>query len=509
MNTKVRDQLLRRQRRVSRRLSQRMASTDAPILSNGRARFEVADRICGTSAGGVRLAQELVNAIRLPQEINARVNVLKLHLPYHESDHVLAMAFNLLAGGACIEDLEHRRNDEAFLDMLGAQRIPDPTTAGDFCRRFETLVSINRLQDAINESRIRVWQRQPDSFFDHAYVDADGTIAETTGSCKEGMDLSFKKTWGYQTLVVSLANTEEVLFQELRPGSRPSHEGAADRLDQSVDLLRRAGFRAITLRGDTDFSQTQHLDRWHDDGVAFVFGFQAASNLREKADSLPESAWSTLERKPRHEVKTTPRARPRDVKEDIVMERELYNLHLVKEDIAEFDYRPGACKRAYRMVVLRKLITHERGQKLLYPEIRYLFYITNKVDVPVADVVAMANQRCNQERTIGELKSGVNALRMPLGDLTSNWAYTVIATLAWNLSRWIGLVLPAAGRWARKHTDEKRRVTKMRFRTFVQAMMAMPAHILRTGRQLVVRLLDWNPCRPVFFRALDAVRLMT
>ncbi len=508
MNTKVRNQILKRQRRLARRLGNRQDTGGRPVLSNGHAKFEVADRIRGTSAGGVRLAHELVNAIGLPEQIDARVNLLKFHLPYHESDHVLAMAYNLLAGGACIEDLEHRRNDEAFLDMLGATKLPDPTTAGDFCRRFKTKAAIDGLQTAINESRLRVWERQPDSFFEHAFVDADGTIAETTGSCKEGMDLSFKKIWGYQTLVVSLANTEEVLFQDVRPGSRPSHEGAADRLDESVSLLRRAGFRAITLRGDTDFSQSKHLDGWNRDGVNFVFGFQAAPNLREKADSLPDSAWSKLEREPRHQIKTEPRSRPRDVKEDIVMERELYNIHLCEENIAEFEYQPSACKRSYRMVVLRKLVTHERGQKLLYPETRYLFYITNKTDDAKA-IVEMANRRCNQERMIGELKSGVNALRMPLGDLESNWAYTVIATLAWNLSRWMGLVLPVAGRWKLKHGDEKRAVTKMRFRTFVQAMMAVPAQILRAGRRLVVRLLDWNPWRHVFFRALDSVRLVT
>ena len=98
---------------------------------------------------------------------------------------------------------------------------------------------------------------------------------------------------------------------------------------------------------------------------------------------------------------------------------------------------------------------------------------------------------------------------MPLGDLHSNWVYTVIATLAWNLSRWIGLVLPESGRWADKHADEKRQVTRMRFRTFVQAMMIMPAQIVRSGRQLIIRVLDWNPWRHVFFRAIDAVRLIT
>ncbi len=506
MNAKVRDQLLRRQRRVTRRLEQSVEHVGT--LDAGRARFETSSRITATSAGGVRLAHDFAQALRLPEEIDGRLDLLKLHRPYRESDHVLSLVYNLLAGGTCIEDLEQRRSDEAFLDMLGVDRIPDPTTAGDFCRRFRSRTDIDALQDAINESRLRVWQRQPANFFEQAIVDADGTIAETTGECKEGMDMSFKGQWGYQHLVVSLANTQEVLFQDLRPGNRPSHEGGAERLDQSATLLRRAGFEKILFRGDTAFSQTAFLDGWDDDCIDFVFGIQAAPKLREVADSLPESAWSEFVRDPKYVVRTSPRARPHNVKNDIVMEREYYNQHLCREDIAEFDYRPGKCKVPFRIVVLRKIITHERGQRLLYAEHRYLFYITN-TDVPAARVAELANERCNQERTIGELKSGVNALRMPLGDLLSNWAYSVIATLAWNLSRWIGLALPIFARWRTRHTEEKRRVLRMRFRTFVQRMMLVPAQIVTTGRQLVVRLLDWNPWRHVFFRAVDSVRLMT
>lgn len=509
MNAKVREQNRRRQRRIARRLEHVVPpDVGRPVLSRQPARFEVSDRTSATNAGGVRLAHDLAQSVQLPQEINKRLALLMLHLPYHESDHVLSMAYNHLAGGTCVEDLEQRRCDEAFLDMLGVRRIPDPTTAGDFCRRFRTKDDIDALQAAINASRERVWQRQPSSFFQQAIVDADGTIAETTGECKEGMDLSYKGQWGYQHLLVSLANTQEVLFQDLRPGNRPSHEGAAARLDESIDLLRRAGFRSILMRGDTAYSQTAYLDRWDDDCVEFVFGIQAAANLCDKADFLPEAAWKVFERKPRHEAGATWRRRPRNVKNDIVMDREYYNQHLCREDIAEFDYRPSACRVPFRIVALRKIITHERGQKLLHAEHRYLFYITNTA-LPAERVVELANDRCNQERTIGELKSGVNALRMPFGGLMSNWAYSVIATLAWNLSRWLALVLPTRGRWRPKHEVEKEDVLRMRFRTFIQRFMQVPAQVVNTGRRLVVRLLDWNPWRHVFFRAIDAVRITT
>ena len=509
MKAKVRDQNRRRQRRITRRLEHVVpADVSRPVMSARQACFEVSARTTATSAGGVRLVHDLAGALGLPQEIDKHLSLLRRHRPYHESDHVLAMAYNLLAGGTCLEDLEQRRSDEAFLDMLGVRRIPDPTTAGDFCRRFRKKENIDALQDAINTSRLRVWQRQPASFFEQAIVDADGTIAETTGECKEGMDMSFKGQWGYQHLVVSLANTQEVLFQDLRPGNRPSHEGAADRLDASIDLLRRAGFKAVLLRGDTHFSQTAFLDRWDQDCVEFVFGIQAGQNLCDKADSLPETAWRELVRKPRDEPRATSRRRPRNVKDDVVADREYYNQYLCREDVAEFDYKPSKCKVPLRIVALRKIITHERGQKLLRAEKRYLFYITNTAHT-AERVVELANERCNQERTIGELKSGVNALRMPLGDLVSNWAYSVIATLAWNLSRWMALALPVRGRWRSKHTEENGHVLRMRFRTFVHRFMQIPAQIVTTGRQLVVRLLDWNPWRHVFFRAVDGVQLTT
>ena len=195
-----------------------------------------------------------------------------------------------------------------------ARRIPDPTTAGDFCRRF-TGADINTLQAIINEVRQRVWQQQPESFFDLATIDMDGTLVETTGQCKQGMNIAYDGTWGYHPLVLSLANTGEVLWVVNRPGNRPSHEGAAAARTGSYRCRREAGFRKVLLRGDTDFSQSEHLDRWTAAGTLFVFGFDATPNLKARAEDLPAEAWQPLNRNPAETVQTQPRPRPDNVKE--------------------------------------------------------------------------------------------------------------------------------------------------------------------------------------------------
>jgi len=505
VNARIRQQLEQRKRRIARRL--RKTNWQRPAtLGSVNAHYEIADRTRAISAGGIGLIDLVVKRTGLAESINERLHLLKVHLPYSESDHVLSIAYNVLAGGQCLEHLELLRNNEVFLDALGAQRIPDPTTAGDFCRRFSRR-DLETLMDVINETRIKVWQQQGPEFFEQAVIDVDGTMVETTGECKFGMDINYQGQWGYHPLIISLANTAEPLLIVNRSGNRPSHDEAPEYLDRAIEVCRRGGFRQILLRGDTDFSLTEHFDRWEEDGVKFVFGLDATEQLYELAENLPISAWKILKRRAKHTVKTTPRGRHVRVKERIVKEREFENIHLRREYVAEFRYRPTRCSRAYRVVVVWKDLEVHAGQRKLFDDTRCFFYITNCWNGPAEDVVYNAHDRCNQENTVLEqLKNGVRAATAPLDNLLSNWAYMVIASLAWSLKAWVGLLLPAEGRWREKHAQQKQRVLRMEFHTFRQAWINIPAQIIRTSRRIIYRFLSWNQWQPAFFRLLDVLQ---
>jgi len=468
--------------------------------------YEIAERTRGLAHGGIGALHALARQIGLIDAIDERLHLLKIHLPYHESDHVLNLAYNALCEGTCLEDIELRRNDEVFLDALGARRLPDPTTAGDFCRRFSA-ADIDTLQDAFNQVRQRVWHKQPHDFFNLAMIDMDGTLVATSGECKRGMDIAYNGTWGYHPLVLSLANTGEVLWLVNRPGNRPSHEGAAAAVDRVAAVCRQGGFRHVLLRGDTDFSQSAHLDRWTAAGNCFLFGYDATPNLRALAEDLPASAWQPLTRRPATTLATPPRTRPDNVKEQIVRQREFDNQRLCAEHVAEFFYQPTACAQAYRMVVVRKNISVAQGEHVLFDEMRYFFYITNLVLLPAEQVVWLANGRCDQENLLAQLHGGVRALQAPVNTLVANGAYMVMTALAWNLKAWWALTLPVApGRWREQHRLDKEWVLRLEFKTFVQAFVRLPCQLVRTGRKLVYRLLSWNPYQQIFWRLVTALR---
>ena len=319
--------------------------------------YELDGRDKGIACGGIGVIHTLAKQIGLVKEIDKRLHLLKRHVPYHESDHVLNLAYNVLAGGEGFEDIELLRQDEGWMDALGAEIIPDPTTEGDFVRRF-SMEDVMRLMEVINERRKKVWEMQP-----------------------------------------------------------------------------------------------------------------------------------------KYEVKTQRRQRPENVKDQIVKARGFKKIETVSEQVAEFAYRPGKCIKTYRMVVLRKNLTVEKGEVVLFDEIRYFFYITNDTTMSSAEVVYFANDRCDHENDIEQLKNGVNALRMPSDDLVSNWAYMVIAALAWSLKAWVGLWMP--------NKILEKRIVRMEFKRFLNTFMKIPCLIVKAGRRITYRVVGYNRYLKDYLRAFS------
>ncbi len=505
MKRSIRRQIERAKRQIECRLAEAVCINTGGAVMCGRPVYEVSERIRANPWGGIGLIHRMVTKWGLAKRVDDALSLLKLHVPYHESDHVLNIAYNILCGGKTLDDIEHRRQCQSYLDTLGAKSIPDPTTAGDFCRRFDEN-AIWSLMEAINQTRVEVWKHRGNALLSQtARIDADGSLVPTTGQCKEGMDIAYEGTWGYHPLLVSLATTGEPLFIVNRSGNRPSHERAAPVFDLAIALCREAGFTDILLRGDTDFALTAAFDAWSASKVRFVFGIDASPKLIGIAQEQDDSAYQDLIRRAKDVFDGKPRARPGKVKQQVVRERGFNVLVTKAEELAEFRYRPGKCMQDYRVVALRKTISNERGQDVLFEEYRYFFYITNDFTLTADQVVDEARQRCNQENIIRHLKGDVRAFHAPVNTLVANWAYMVMASLAWTLKAWAALLLPSSPRRRDKHDHERELLLRMGLRGFVEHFVKVPCQVVRTARRIVLRVLEWNLWQQTFFRLLDAM----
>jgi len=297
---------------------------------------------------------------------------------------------------------------------------------------------------------------------------------------------------------VSLANTREVLYLVNRPGNVASHSESVGWIDRAIGWVSSVADR-VTVRGDTDFTHTAQLDRWNEQGTRFILGFDAHPKLVALAEGLAASAWQRLKRLPKYRILTEPRTKGVRYKEQIVVEKEFENQKLLGEDVAEIEYQPGKCGYPYRVVILRKNISVQRGENVLFDEVRYFFYITNRPD-KAAKIVGLANGRCDQENVIEQMKNGVNAMRMPVNDLLSNWAYMVMAALAWNLKAWYGLLMP--------NRERGLELVRMEFRRFLHAIVLLPCQIVRTARRVIYRILGYNNWLKDFFATWERVRQM-
>jgi hypothetical protein len=448
-----------------------------------------------TALGGLSLAVGLVGRLRVAQSIDARVALLHSRRPYHESDHVLIHVYNLFVGGSAMEDIADLQQSEPVRRMLGAARIPDPSTAGDFLRRFDRK-SIAALDEAIDEAQERVWKRRyGNRKCALGIVDLDSHVQHVYGNQKEGADFTYKGGFGYHPLVISLAETQECLRLVNRSGNMTSAEGAAREIAGLVPLLTRR-FEKVLVRGDSAFARQDIFDVCDANGLHFAMVSGAQQNFAALAESLDECCWRPFrgtEEPSRHERKT--RRRGRNLRRLRARRRGKRDLKLEKQWLAEIDYTPARSEKAYRLII-RKQRIEESEQGELFELWRYRYVLTNLPrSVSTEEVVRQTYRRCDQENVIEQLQSGVAAMRMPTGSFLANYAHLVCARLAHNIKPWLAmLALP-------------REVMRWEWKRFRKAFVYVAASVVRSARQNILRLASSHRFAHLLQRAI--VRLQT
>lgn len=468
-----------------------------PVFSASNIRLDFSEKISAIGCGGIGAVHTLVKRSGLDKRIDQTLHLLKIHKPYQESDHVLNIAYNIVCGGRCLDDIETRRNDAAYMDALGADRIPDPTTAGDFLRRFgyDDVVGLMDLQ---NEFSKLIWSLDPKNKQERdAIIDVDGTIEETYGEFKERMDMSYKGIWGFSPLIITESTTGTHLYIVNRSGNAVSHEGAAPWIDRAIEQVRDH-FKRTYLRGDSDFALTANFDKWDKAGIGFCFARDSTENLTKMADNLPKKGWDLMLRQDR-EIETEPRTRKKvNVKKKAIIKRKYKHMERLREYVAEFRYRPDKCDKEYRVVVVKRIVRITKGQLRLMDDVRYFFYITNIEDKTPRELVHFYNKRCNHENKIEQLSNGVHALKMPAAEFNANWAYMAIGVLAWNLKSWIGQIMP--------DRERGEQVIRMEFKRFMDCMVNIPCQIIKTSRTIVYRILNWTPWIDTFWETFHYIK---
>jgi len=461
-----------------------------PVFSNRQVRVHVQQRGKVTPYGGVSLVHDLVMRLALDRDINRSLPLLKLKLPYFESDHILTHVYNLYVGGRCIEDIANLQHSDAIKHLLGACRIPDPTTAGDFLRRFHEL-DLSAFQAVIDRAREKVWRAMPRSRKKVATLDLDSTIKEVYGECKQGADFSYNGKWSYHPLLVTLAETNEPLRTLNRPGNRPSAEGAAEALHEVLPRVGRH-FGKVFVRGDSKFYQHAIIAECERYGASFAFVMDGYDVLHQRADALPPSAWKPFsahrpDRVAEAAADKKVRRKRKRLRARRAQGRGYKTLATTRQWVAEFHYTiprggkdrdSGLAGKTYRVVVKRQRVDIAQGQAYLFTEYRDRFVIT---DIPqshmdAAEVFCFAYGRCDQENIIEQFKNGIAAMRMPTGDLLANSAFLMAGQLAWCLRSWLSaLALP-------------RETTRWEWKWFRQAFVYIAATITRGARRAQVYL---------------------
>jgi len=458
--------------------------TEGRVMRHPRLQLESDPRGEITQYGGLVLAQQFVRRFGVGQRLDRALRLFKRHAPYHESDHILALAYTLYADGRCLEDQAALQGSEAVRRLVGACRIPDPSTAGDFLRRFKTTQDLEQLSGVTDEVQEAVWSklactvRRRRKKQEFALVDLDGHIKPLYGVQKEGADFSYNRRWSYQPLVVSLGGSGECLKVVNQPGSARSSTAAVTALREVLPRVKRH-FRNALVRGDSDFDRSDIFNTVMDKGAYFAICARVYCKRAALAEAIAEQNWTPFVPRAEREERSGSfrRGRTPNYRRQKAAERRYRTLRTVRQWVSEVAYQPHGLATACRMIVRRVLIEETDGQGVLFSHFRYRLVLSNLPrSYTSGQIIDLTYQRCDQENVIEQFGQGIAGWRMPVAEFMGNSAWLEIARLAWNLGKWIAqLALPTE-------------VVRWEWKRFRRHFVYIAAKVLKTGRRFVVRL---------------------
>jgi len=370
---------------------------------------------------------------------------------------VLSLVHAMLLGADSIDDCELLRagNTEAVL----GHRPMAPSTLGSFLRSF-TFGHVRQLDRVLGLALARAWQAGAGPGKERLVVDLDSFVGEVHGHAKQGAGYGYTGALGYHPLLATRADTSEVLHVRQRKGQANTQRGALRFVEELIARVRRAGaVGQILIRADSGFWNKKVIARLGEQGVLYSIGVRLQKAVSARIAAIPDEDWQPV-----------------------------------------CDYPDsGVCELAEttlagdRLIVRRVHLNAQEDQTELFTYWRHHAFITNREE-PMHEVDREHRQHAQVELVIRDLKAQALA-HFPSGSFSANSAWTVIACLAHNLSRWTGLLGLA---------DPTPRAAA----TLRRWLFSLPGRLTSSGRRLTLHLPARWPWQEAFVEALTRIRAL-
>jgi hypothetical protein len=427
---------------------------------------------------GVVIARNLIKRLGIAETIDQNLSLLQRHKPYSESDHVLNMVYNFLTGGEKLLDIERLQEEKSFSKVLGAESIPDPTTAGDFLVRFSD-ADIDKFQTSLDQAQDNAFFLLEKKKKQRVTIDSDSSVYEVYGKKKEGADYSYNNKWSYNGFHMSLAEIGDIVYQDLREGNRYSSDGVKEVLPGTIERLQNH-FKKVRYRGDSAFYDKKIVKICDERGVEFFIVADQTERILTEVVAIEEEAWEPFingkNQGNKGGKKVKKRKKRKNHQKAVALKRNPNMKFKGKAGIASFVYQPIGWEKAYKFVVKRTEIVDKNKQLYLEDGLcKYVYYIvvTNSTKSDSA-IMRIAQGRANQENLIKDFKDGLGLSHVPTGFFYANKVWFMIAALAWNIKTWMLNLLQLGDG------------SVLRFKRFLYQWIYHAGIVSTTGRNTVV-----------------------